>query len=292
MQLINEDLITTDIVPYFCRHGVTVYTLRTDNIHPVISGNKWFKLKYYLEYALHQGKKTIITFGGAYSNHIVATAAACKQAGLAAIGVIRGEEPSQWSHTLCDAKGHGMKLYFISRNDYKNKIIPDEIHQPGTLIIPEGGYGPLGAAGAGTINYDKEVFNTICCAAGTGTMMAGLINAKKADARILGISVLKNNAGLANEVQHLLIDKNDEINICHQYHFGGYAKHNCDLIHFMNTLYRHSGIPTDFVYSGKLFYAINDLIEQKYFTAGSRVLIIHCGGLQGNASLPKGTLIF
>jgi 1-aminocyclopropane-1-carboxylate deaminase len=292
MPFIDESLITTDFVKPFSRNGVSVYTLRTDKIHPIVSGNKWFKLKYYLQEAQAQNKKYFLTFGGAYSNHIVATAAACRQIGLKSVGMIRGEKPEKESHTLRDARHYGMELFFISREDYKNKKLPEKFFSNDYYIVREGGYGNLGAAGAATIFYEKEKFDVICCAVGTGTMMAGLINAKKQNAAIVGISVLKNNFSLENEVRQLLLDSEEKINIIHDYHFGGYAKYNQTLIDFMNQFYETSRIPTDFVYTGKLFYAVNDLIEKKYFARGSNMLIIHCGGLQGNFSLPKGILRF
>ena len=291
MALINEDLISTDRVEWLSRNGVKVYTLRTDKIHPVISGNKWFKLKYYLQEAQAQSKKTIITFGGAYSNHIVATAAACAQSGLKSTGIIRGEEPGNYSHTLRNAQHYGMQLHFVSRAMYKTKELPAGLAVDEPYIIPEGGYGSLGAAGAATIPYEKKKFHTVCCALGTGAMMAGLINSKEPDTQIIGVSVLKNNYELKDDVSRLLLNKNEKVNICHDYHFGGYAKYNERLIRFMNDFYANTCIPTDFVYTAKLFFAVNDLIEKGYLAAGS-ILVVHCGGLQGNLSLPKGTLIF
>ena len=292
MLSIHEDSITTDRIATLCKNEVEVYTLRTDKIHPVVSGNKWFKLKFYFQQALSQNAKTIVTFGGAYSNHIVATAYACKLKGLRSIGIIRGEEPKSYSHTLTDAMNYGMQLHFISRENYKRKVVPIELVSPENFFIPEGGYGPLGAAGMATLNYDKTKFNTACCSIGSGTMMAGLINSKLKSSEILGISILKNNYELNGDVYRLLMDKNEPVNIIHDYHFGGYAKYNDGLIRFMNSFYESTGIPTDFVYSAKLFFAINDLINKEYFKPGSKLLIIHCGGLQGNFSLPKGTLIF
>lgn len=287
---INEDFITTDRVDPFCKNDVEVYTLRTDKIHPVVSGNKWFKLKFYLEDARKKNAKTILTFGGAYSNHIVATAYACNQEGFQSVGIIRGEEPKNYSHTLKDALNYGMQLHFISRRDYKKKKFQTD--RSNNYIIPQGGYGSLGAAGIATLQYEKQKFNWVCCSVGSGTMMAGIIKSKNKTADIFGVSVLKNNYDLEQDVFRLLDDKSEPININHDYHFGGYAKYSDELIRFMNNFHQQTGIPTDFVYTAKLFYAINDLIGKEYFKKGSRILIIHCGGLQGNLSLPKGTLIF
>lgn len=292
MLLINEDLITTDRIDFLCRNNINVYALRTDKIHPIVSGNKWFKLKFYLKEALAQNANAVVTFGGAYSNHIVATAFACRQHGLKSIGMIRGEEPRQRSQTLEDAVNYGMQLHFVSRQDYKEKKLSRHLNASGYYVIPEGGYGPLGAAGMATLQYDKNKFSTICCAVGSGTMMAGIINSSNESAEVIGVSVLKNNNALEQQVQQLLLNKSQPVNIVHDYHFGGYAKYNEHLIGFMNTLYDNAGVPTDFVYSAKLFYAVHELTGKKLLSAGSNVLIIHCGGLQGNHSLPKGTLIF
>lgn len=292
MLLFNEDFITTDRIGLFCKNDVEVYTLRTDKIHPVVSGNKWFKLKFYLQQAKAQNANTVVTFGGAYSNHIVATAFACKHQGFQSIGIIRGEMPKNYSHTLKDAMACGMQLHFLSRQDYKGKSISASFHQPNYYLIPEGGYGPLGAAGMATLQYDKNNFDAVCCSVGSGTMMAGLINSKASYAQIIGISVLKNNYDLNMDVLRLMTNKNESVNINHDYHFGGYAKYTRALLGFMNSFYQHTGVPTDFVYSAKLFFAVNDLIDKKYFKKGSKILIIHCGGLQGNFSLPNGTLIF
>ncbi|HMR83384.1 MAG TPA: 1-aminocyclopropane-1-carboxylate deaminase, partial [Niabella sp.] len=136
------------------------------------------------------------------------------------------------------------------------------------------------------------LFQTVCCAVGTGTMMAGLINSKSPNAEILGFSVLKNNTGIEAEIRSLLVKPDDEISVNHHFHFGGYAKHKPELITFINTLYSQTGIPTDFVYTAKLFYGVQQLIKENYFPKNSLILIIHSGGLQGNFSLRKGTLIF
>lgn len=287
--------ITTDLLtdPFFEEKNIEVSVLRLDKIHPVISGNKWFKLKFYLEEAVQKNKRTIATFGGAWSNHIVATAAACRMNGLKSIGIIRGEEPKELSQTLKDAKEYGMELFFLNRRDYKKKKVPDTILNEECYLIPEGGYGKKGAEGASTIlNYcNKDHFTHICCAIGTGTMMAGLVNASSEDQEVTGISVLKNNFELEEKI-HSLLNRDSRFCLDHTYHFGGYAKYNQELIRFINEWYRLHHIPSDFVYSGKLFFAVRDLIANEYFPSGSKILIIHCGGLQGNRSLAKGLLIF
>lgn len=296
MQDINLNNITLDklSLPEFTAKNIEADVLRLDKIHPVISGNKWFKLRYYLEEAKALHKKKIVTFGGAWSNHIIATAAACRLNGFEATGIIRGEEASELSPTLKLAKEMGMNLIFISREDYSWKKIPEEINNDSNYFISEGGYGMKGAEGAATISgyFNKESYTDICCATGTGTMMAGLIKNSLPSNRVTGISVLKNNYELEENVTSLADCRKKDFTIIHDYHFDGYAKWKPELINFMNEFYRLTSIPSDFVYTGKLFYAIHDLVASDYFPSGSRLLLIHSGGVQGNSSLSKGTLIF
>jgi 1-aminocyclopropane-1-carboxylate deaminase len=296
MQDINLSNITIDrlTLPIFRSKNIEADVLRLDKIHPVISGNKWFKLRFYLEEAKALGKKKIVTFGGAWSNHIIAAATACHLNGLEATGIIRGEEATELSPTLTQAKELGMQLFFISREDYSRKKIPAKINQDECYLIPEGGYGIKGAEGAATIldHCRKENYSHICCAAGTGTMAAGLIKASASSNQVMSFSVLKNNFEIDEQVRSLSGDNENNFTINHDYHFGGYAKFKPELIQFMNDLYLQTSIPSDFVYTGKLFYAIQDLAASDYFQSGSRLLLIHSGGLQGNASLNKGTLIF
>jgi 1-aminocyclopropane-1-carboxylate deaminase len=292
MQLIFDD-ISIDPITVWAGKDVEVSVLRLDKIHPVISGNKWFKLRYYIQQAKELGRKQIVTFGGAWSNHIVAAAAICKMNNLAVTGIIRGEEPASWSPTLLQAKEYGMRLHFISREDYAKKRIPPSLQNDENYLIPEGGFGQQGAAGASSImDKIKANFTHYCCAVGTGTMMAGLVNAVLPGQQVIGTSVMKNNYGLNENVRSLVTTASEEWQIIHDYHFGGYAKHSPELIRFINEFYTQSGIPSDFVYTGKLFYAIGDLIRSDFFPQGSRLLLIHSGGLQGNNSLEKGTLIF
>lgn len=296
MEDIDFSAITTDRIEpgLFTVKDVELSVLRLDKVHPIISGNKWFKLRFYLDEARANNKKAVVTFGGAFSNHIVATAAACANLGLSGTGLIRGEEPATLSPTLVEAKRLGMQLFFLNRADYAKKKIPAGLKGTDYLLIPEGGYGETGARGASTISdyFSGATYTHICCAVGTGTMMAGLINASTPQQTVIGISVLKNNFQLEEAVRALLENKQRTFQIFHDHSFGGYARQDPTLIHFMNSLYETTGIPTDFVYTGKLFYGIIDLVEKKLFPAGSKVLVIHSGGLQGNASLGDRTLIF
>ncbi|GAB3019953.1 pyridoxal-phosphate dependent enzyme [Niabella terrae] len=292
MEIINETAIEITHSRLLSRPSVTVDVLRLDRLHPVISGNKWFKLKKYLEQADQSGKKTIASFGGAYSNHIIATAAACHLSGFESMGIIRGEKPQQLSPTLEKAMDYGMKLYFISRDDYRQKRIPDAIAAVDPFIIPEGGYGVPGARGIAEIPFYRHHYNIVCCAVGTGTTLAGLINSKTEGQQVLGVSVFKNNNSLCDEVAALLYDPEQPFSLVHDFHFGGYGRHRPELLEFMNDLFRTDGIPTDFVYTGKLFYGVRQLIDSGFFREPCRLLLIHSGGLQGNQSLGKGKLIF
>jgi 1-aminocyclopropane-1-carboxylate deaminase len=300
MQDLQFDSITVDEIdlPVLKEKNIRVAILRLDKIHAVISGNKWFKLKYYLKNAQAKGKKHLVTFGGAYSNHIIATAAAGQLYGFKTTGIIRGEKPAILSHTLSQALDFGMRLFFVNREDYRKKILPPEIkiQMADVYLVNEGGYGMEGAEGAKDIlqYFKKENYSHIACAVGTSTMMAGLIKGSLPHQQVLGISVFKNNTGLQHDLIQLLSgdDQNKKYTILHDYHFGGYAKHSPVLIRFMNEFYQSTSVPSDFVYTAKLFYGIMDMVQTNFFAGGSKLLVIHSGGLQGNESLQKGTLIF
>lgn len=275
---------------------VQLSVLRLDEWHPIVSGNKWFKLQQYLQQAQATGNHTIATFGGAYSNHIVATAFVCQQAGLQSIGFIRGEAVGKLSHTLQQAKSYGMQLLFVSRADYQNKEAI-KLTQPNVFWVNEGGYGVGGAAGAATILNlvpALEKYTHIVCAVGTGTTLAGIIQAAQLHQQIIGISALKGNTSLEEEVKNLLPQskKQQPFIINHNYHFGGYAKRTPALLQFMNDTWQEHQLPTDFVYTAKTFYAVQQLVLQNIIAPFSNILMIHTGGLQGNLSLPAGVLAF
>lgn len=292
--LINIENIYTHPVKSLSDTQVQTDILRLDLIHPVISGNKWFKLKYYLEEARREDAVCLASFGGAYSNHIVALACAAKEKGFNSIGFIRGDENTPLSATLQEAAAYGMQFIFVDREAYKNKeAITQQYHQPGWYWIPEGGYGALGAKGAADIlkTADSSAYTHILCATGTGTMMSGLVMAAQPYQKIIGISVLKNHLSLEDEIKTLLPDTAHAIFECvHGYHFGGYAKHPENLLAYMRELWQYDALPTDIVYTAKLCYAVKDLIAKKQFPVNSKLLLIHSGGLQGNRSLPKGSL--
>jgi 1-aminocyclopropane-1-carboxylate deaminase len=268
------------------KHALTIDVLRLDRIHPVVSGNKWFKLKYHLQQALQQHKKGIVTFGGAWSNHLVATAFACRQAGLACIGIVRGEDVP--SATLQDARSYGMQLQFVPRS------FKFEQEDPDYFIVPMGGQSGFGVDGAAEIvqTIDRSLYSHIACAVGTGTMMAGLVKASLPHQQVLGISSLKLPNSDNNSLYDFVVQQGNNFRIFYDYHFGGYARKTNELIAFMNELYKRHQLPTDFVYTAKLLFGIYDLAAKGYFAPGSGILIIHSGGLQGNRSLPEGTLTF
>ncbi len=280
-----------------CNNELSISILRADLIDPVISGNKWFKLKLYVRDAITAGKTTLATFGGPYSNHIVATSKYGASMGLHTVGFIRGEKPVAFSSTLTDAMENCMTLHFVSREDFDQteKIISHN-QDPSWAWIPEGGYGIQGAEGASRLLTIKDTtsFDTIICAVGTGTMMAGIIKAAAPHQKIMGISVLKNNMSIDAEINALLTPEESKKNfeIIHGYDFGGYAKHTPALIKYMNDCYQNLELPLDFVYTAKLVYAVQDLATKGKFETTSKILLIHSGGLQGNRSFKKGTLLF
>jgi 1-aminocyclopropane-1-carboxylate deaminase len=276
---------------------LNINILRADMLDPVVSGNKWFKLQFYVRDAIAAGKTTLATFGGPYSNHIIATAKYGATMGLNTAGFIRGEKPTTLSPTLTDAIQHGMTLHFVSRENFEQpeKIIAHN-QDPNWAWIPEGGYGITGAEGAKSMLTIKDTssYDTIICAVGTGTMMAGLIKAAAPHQKVIGLSVLKNNVSIDTEIKALLTaeEVNKSFEMIHDYHFGGYAKHNPALIDFMNDCYKKMELPLDFVYTAKLMYGAKDLANKGKFEPSSKILVIHSGGLQGNRSFKKGTLTF
>jgi 1-aminocyclopropane-1-carboxylate deaminase len=279
--------------------GIQLSVLRLDLIHPIISGNKLFKLFYFLQDAENSPHKQIITFGGSYSNHLVATAYACQLKGLRSVGIVRGERPIQLSHSLQNCIEYGMQLKFISRQEYDLKEKQDfkdsllkEFGE--AIIIPEGGYNTIGAKGAALILDHIDTKTThICCALGTATTVAGILSATKEGQKVIAVPVLKGLYDINERISFLLPDKkNNNLQIIDNYHFGGYARYTPELIAFMNDLYKQYQLPTDFVYTAKMFFGIFDLINKQYFPPGSKIVCIHTGGLQGNLSLPVNSLFF
>lgn len=275
--------------------GVKAAVLRLDQIHPIVSGNKIFKLKPYIDLARQKNVKQVISFGGAHSNHLVAMAYACKEAGLKCKGMVRGEKSANPSSALIDCITYGMEIEYVERSIFKEKTtLYASFQNEETLVIPEGGYGKLGMIGASAIMELEGVknFNTILASCGTGTMGAGLIYASNPKQYIHLVSALKNNASAKKEMSDVLSYEPTNAMIHFGYDMGGYAKTSKQLIAFMNELYKKHKIPTDIVYTGKLFYAFYQMLEKNQFEKGSSILIIHSGGLQGNRSLGNGVLEF
>lgn len=277
---------------------VQLEVLRLDQVHSEVSGNKFFKLKYNLEEAKKLGKNTILTFGGAFSNHIFATASAAKLAGFRSIGIIRGEDADSNNPTLGHAQKMGMQLHFVDRANYRKKtsleFLEDLKAQFGDFyLIPEGGTNELAIQGTKEILGDlAHDFTHICVCIGTGGTFAGVASSLKSHQRILGFSSLKGEF-IHQEIADLL--ESNQINpvgsfeIRTDYNFGGYGKVKPELIDFLGWFYKEFKIPLDPVYTGKMAFGAWDLIKKEHFPAGSRILFIHSGGLQGNAGFAAQT---
>jgi 1-aminocyclopropane-1-carboxylate deaminase len=285
----------------FIQKQVTLSILRLDKIHPLVSGNKLFKLYYFLEAAVNSKHKTILTFGGAYSNHLAATAFASKALQLKCIGIVRGEKPEQLSTTLLQCIQDGMELKFITRQQYAEKENDAFINDLKTefgecIIIPEGGYHLLGAKGAALIMglIKDNSYTHICMATGTATTLAGILMAAKPEQNIVSFSVLKGITDNKFSINELTGNNEDFKNllILNNYHFGGYAKKTDELINFINHCWLQYGLPLDFVYTAKMFFGVVDSIKNDTFKKGSKILCLHTGGLQGNKSLPLNSLSF
>lgn len=296
---VRTELAVLQPIELYEAQAVPVDLLRLDLIHPVISGNKWFKLSKWLEKAQREGKKGILTAGGPYSNHIVATACAAAEFGLPSAAIIGAEPTAAGNSTLREAAAYGMVFHFVPRSvyrQYKTDLAASGFLADDWLGIPEGGQGPEGVAGAASIADlvpQRDEYTHIVCAAGTGTMAAGLAVAATPRQKVIVISSLKGEDKLSTAIrQSLPPEKRENISVHTGYHFGGYAKHPQSLLDYMNQLYRLTEIPTDIVYTSKMIYALEDLLKNHYFPPGSKILAIHSGGLQGNRSLPAAALIF
>lgn len=277
--------------------GIQVDLKREDLLHPAnasssISGNKFRKLKYNLEAAQQAGQHTLLTFGGAYSNHIAAVAAAGQALDFQTIGLIRGDELAycwQDNPTLNQAAQHGMQFKFLSRADYRRKNTAEFIEQlkqqlGDFYLLPEGGTNPLAIKGCMEIltQADREQYDYVCCAVGTGGTLAGIIESSAACQQVLGFAALKGNF-LASEIRQWTTKTNWQI--MEKYHCGGYAKTTPELMQFIQNFEQQTQIKIEPIYTGKMLFGLFDLIQQGYFPAHSRILAIHTGGLQGNLEM-------
>lgn len=275
--------------PIVEKAGVRLLIKREDLNHPLISGNKWWKLKHNLAEAQTQNKKTLLTFGGAYSNHIYATAAAAAELGFKLIGIIRGEETLPLNSTLSFAKQQGMSLHYVSRELYRSKTssqFMDTLEQQfgDFYVIPEGGTNVLAVKGATefaqTLNTD---FDYVCCPVGTGGTLAGLIEGLP-EKKVIGFSALKGGEFLVDDIR-ALTSGTGNWDVMTDYHFGGYGKTNSALEQFIRTFEANHAIPLDQVYTGKMMAGIYDLVQKGHFVKGNTILAIHTGGLQGKSVL-------
>lgn len=293
MQIILPSPLTKIELPLLKEKKIELYLKRDDLIHEVVSGNKWRKLKYNIEASQKENLKTILTFGGAYSNHIIATAFACKENGLKSIGVIRGEETL--NETLEEAQEYGMQLHFIPREEYKRKEEKDFIQQLKNkfgefYLIEEGGANHLGIEGCKEIlQEEKETYDYIACAAGTGTTLTGLLLSLRENEKLLGFPALKGGEFLKEVIEKNISayykeekNKISSLELICDYPFGGYAKVNDELKNFVSGFYQQTQIQLDLIYNGKMMFGLLDLIQKDHFPKNTRILAIHTGGVQGN----------
>jgi len=272
---------------------VTLDCLRLDKVHPFVSGNKWYKLKHHILEAQAAGKGSLLSFGGAYSNHLHALAYAGKSLNVKTIGVVRGEVSGQLTPTLQDCIDWGMELHWLNRLEYRDIASAESVKAysskfPEAWIIPEGGAGEQGILGikslfsslhhAGVINYD-----VVACAVGSGATFAGIVQANIGAAQCLGFSALKGAHDLEDRVERQIKSsvKVNKWRICHDYHFGGFAKINSRLTNFISDTYEQHGLLLDPVYTGKMLYGLAEYLHQGRIRPGARILIVHTGGLQG-----------
>ncbi len=285
--IFNVDQSINQKINLPAKYPVELYLKREDAIHPFVSGNKYRKLKYNLKQAKQQNAKLLITFGGAYSNHIAAVAFAGQAQGFKTLGIIRGEELEHkinGNATLTYAKACGMDFKFISRSNYKQKHTPEfiqdlEKNYNNFYLIPEGGTNNLAIKGCEEIltNNDK-IFNYVCCAVGTGGTISGLINSASQNQKILGFPALKGSF-LQEDISKFVTNKN--WSLITDYHFGGYGKVKNELVSFINQFKLEQNILLDPVYTAKMMFGIFNMLEAGYFEPGSKILAIHTGGLQG-----------
>lgn len=279
----------------FDAHDLDVSVLRLDRLFPELSGNKFFKLKYNLQQVVERGYKTVISFGGAYSNHLHALGFACQHLGVQLVAVVRGERATTLSPTLNDIEMMGGRLHFVSRECYRRRdelpFQSDLLSQyPGACLIPEGGSNALALRGSREIvdhirHHLADRFDTVLVACGTGATAAGITAGLSANQRLMAVSVLKSAFGLAADIQRLLDDAGMEAKadwqVLHDYARSGYGKCDKPLAQFIDQLKRDTGLETEPVYTGKLLMALFSMAEEGVFKHGERIVVVHTGGMQG-----------
>ncbi|MGZ5578544.1 MAG: 1-aminocyclopropane-1-carboxylate deaminase/D-cysteine desulfhydrase [Methylobacter sp.] len=283
----NPSILTKIDDPLLAQHQIELWMKRDDLLHPVISGNKWRKLKYILDHALSLGADTIVSMGGVYSNHLHALAYTGKMLGLKTLGLVRGECPETLTPTLQDAVQWGMDLKFISRSEYRTlRQYKNWSELPGLQArqywLPEGGAQALALAGVAELVREITIpYDVLCLPCGTGTTLAGIVQAVSEDVSVLGIAALKNAGFLVEDVNALLSLSSNNWMVNLDYHFGGFANVNAELNAFIDDFEIKTTIPLEPVYTGKMMYAVYELIKKHYFKPGQRIITLHTGGLQG-----------
>ncbi len=273
--------------------NIQLFIKRDDLLHPFINGNKWFKLKYNLIEAAEKNFNQLLTFGGAYSNHISAFSYACKLFGFEGIVVIRGEEYPELNPTLKFVKQNGSKIHYISRSTYRAKYSEELLEELENIygeysLIPEGGSNNLAVKGCSEIVSNIEIdFNFILTACGTAGTLTGIATSLQSNQKAIGIAALKNASFLNEQVKQLSGNSNLNYEIFLDYHFGGYAKFTSELLNFIKEFYSKHNVILEPIYTGKLLYSVYDLINKNYFPNESKIVVYHSGGLQGYGGLIK-----
>ena len=275
-------------LPILEKKRISLFVKRIDLIHKYISGNKWYKLKYNVQEAKDKSEDTLLTFGGAYSNHIVATACIARENGLKSVGVIRGEESFPLNPSLSIALENGMRLKYISRKKFRLKdqsgFIENLQREFGSFyIIPEGGTNILGVKGAEGILDAQDIHDYVCVPVATGGTLSGIINSSSMSQKIIGFKSLKGQGVLYKDIKSFTNKNNWQI--IEDYLFGGYAKIDNKLITFINNFFLQHDIGLDVIYTAKMMFGVLDLIQKDYFKSNSSILVIHTGGLQANKGM-------
>lgn len=293
MDITHEDKVVIQPIspPWYSHKVAALDMLRLDLVHPVVSGNKWYKLRLNIMYAQDHGFKTILTFGGGFSNHLIATAYTAKKAGLGCVGIVRGKYPVL-TPTLQHCIEEGMQLIFVTKEDYNRQGEPEWEQQLAAqfdelYIIPEGGDNEWGRKGAGLISkFIKDQYTHIALSVGSGTTLCGIRNKTNPQQQVLGFVPMKQGTYLTDHIApHLDPAHNANWQLYDNWHFGGFGKWTDELIAFMNDFYTVNNIPLDIIYTSKMMYGLRELIQQDSFNPTDKILCIHTGGLQGNVSV-------